>query len=101
MPGVDGADVTLQNGGKPRRRRFRRDIEGLRAVAILAVVLYHAHVGAVPGGYVGVDVFFVISGYLITDLLWREVRTGGRLSSVASTGGASVGCSRPHSSCWP
>ncbi len=46
----------------------------MRAVAILAVVLYHAHVGAVPGGYVGVDVFFVISGYLITDHLWREVR---------------------------
>jgi peptidoglycan/LPS O-acetylase OafA/YrhL len=67
----------------PRRRRrrpFRKDIEGLRAVAILAVVLYHAHVGAVPGGYVGVDVFFVISGYLITDHLWREVRDRGHVS---------------------
>ncbi len=66
----------------PRRRRraFRKDIEGLRAVAILAVVLYHAHVGAVPGGYVGVDVFFVISGYLITDHLWREVRDKRTLS---------------------
>jgi peptidoglycan/LPS O-acetylase OafA/YrhL len=57
-----------------QRRRFRKDIEGLRAVAIVAVVLYHAHVGAFPGGYVGVDVFFVISGYLITDHLWREVQ---------------------------
>ncbi|HEY6428934.1 MAG TPA: acyltransferase family protein [Acidimicrobiales bacterium] len=63
-----------------RRRRFRKDIEGLRAVAILAVVLYHAHLGAVPGGYVGVDVFFVISGYLITDHLWREVSERRQLS---------------------
>ena len=62
------------------RRPFRKDIEGLRAVAILAVVLYHAHVGAVPGGYVGVDVFFVISGYLITDHLWREVHDSHGLS---------------------
>ena len=65
---------------------FRKDIEGLRAVAILAVVLYHAHVGAVPGGYVGVDVFFVISGYLITDHLWREVHDRRRLSFGAFYG---------------
>ena len=65
---------------RSRRRGFRKDIEGLRAVAILAVVLYHAHVGAVPGGYVGVDVFFVISGYLITGHLWREVRERRALS---------------------
>jgi peptidoglycan/LPS O-acetylase OafA/YrhL len=65
---------------RSRRRAFRKDIEGLRAVAILAVVLYHAHVGAVPGGYVGVDVFFVISGYLITDHLWKEVRDRRALS---------------------
>jgi peptidoglycan/LPS O-acetylase OafA/YrhL len=65
----------------PRQQRsFRRDIEGLRAVAILAVVLYHAHVGVVPGGYVGVDVFFVISGYLITDHLFREVSGSGTVS---------------------
>ena len=63
-----------------QRRPFRKDIEGLRAVAILAVVLYHAHLGAVPGGYVGVDVFFVISGYLITDHLWREVNERRQLS---------------------
>jgi peptidoglycan/LPS O-acetylase OafA/YrhL len=56
----------------------RRDIEGLRAVAILAVVLYHAGVGLTGGGYVGVDVFFVVSGFLITALLWRELaETGG------------------------
>lgn len=55
---------------------FRPDIEGLRAIAILLVVLYHAGVGKLPGGYVGVDVFFVISGFLITSHLVREASTG-------------------------
>ncbi len=61
------------------QRTRRRDIEGLRAVAILAVVAYHAGL-PLPGGYVGVDVFFVISGYLITQILWDELSGGGRLS---------------------
>jgi peptidoglycan/LPS O-acetylase OafA/YrhL len=61
-----------------QRSSFRRDVEGLRAVAILLVVLYH--VGLVPGGYVGVDVFFVISGFLITGQLTKELRSGGKLS---------------------
>jgi len=64
-------------------RSFRPDVEGLRAVAILLVVLYHVHAGLAPGGYVGVDVFFVISGFLITGQLVRELRTGGRISFLA------------------
>ncbi|BBZ44483.1 acyltransferase [Mycobacterium parmense] len=56
---------------------FRPDIEGLRAVAVLAVVLFHAEVPGVGGGFVGVDVFFVISGFLITGMLWREASTTG------------------------
>jgi peptidoglycan/LPS O-acetylase OafA/YrhL len=59
--------------------RFRPDIEGLRAVAVLAVVLFHAGVPGVSGGFVGVDVFFVISGFLITGLLWREANASGRV----------------------
>jgi peptidoglycan/LPS O-acetylase OafA/YrhL len=59
-------------------RGFRPDIEGLRAVAIVAVLLCHAGLPFLAGGYVGVDVFFVISGFLITRLLLGEVdRTGG------------------------
>ncbi|EUA43775.1 putative acyltransferase domain protein [Mycobacterium xenopi 3993] len=49
----------------------------MRAVAVLAVVLFHAEVPGVGGGFVGVDVFFVISGFLITGLLWREVDSTG------------------------
>jgi peptidoglycan/LPS O-acetylase OafA/YrhL len=56
---------------------FRPDIEGLRAVAVLAVVVFHAGVPGVGGGFVGVDVFFVISGFLITGLLWREIAATG------------------------
>jgi peptidoglycan/LPS O-acetylase OafA/YrhL len=59
---------------------FRPDIEGLRAVAVLLVVLGHAGVPLVRGGYVGVDVFFVISGFLITSLLLREAERTGRVS---------------------
>jgi len=57
------------------RKGFRPDIEGLRAVAVIAVVLYHAGIPGLTGGYIGVDVFFVISGFLITGLLFREATT--------------------------
>src|SRR5437764_206683 len=60
-------------------RGFRPDVEGLRAIAILTVVLYHAKIG-VRGGFVGVDVFFVISGFLITSQLARELTRRGRIS---------------------
>ncbi|OJF10493.1 acyltransferase family protein [Couchioplanes caeruleus] len=60
--------------------RHRRDIEGLRAVAVLLVVAYHCGLPFVSGGYVGVDVFFVISGFLITGLLLREARGSGTVS---------------------
>jgi peptidoglycan/LPS O-acetylase OafA/YrhL len=62
-----------QQSRRPEPSHFRPDIEGLRAVAVTAVVLFHAAVPGIGGGYVGVDVFFVISGFLITGLLWREV----------------------------
>lgn len=58
---------------------FRADIEGLRAVAVLAVVLFHAGVPGIGGGFAGVDIFFVVSGFLITGLLWRSVATTGRV----------------------
>jgi peptidoglycan/LPS O-acetylase OafA/YrhL len=61
---------------------FRRDVEGLRAVAVALIVLFDAGVPGLGGGYVGVDVFFAISGYLITSLLQREADTTGRISLI-------------------
>lgn len=60
-------------------QRFRLDIQGLRALAVVPVVLFHVDDRWMPGGFVGVDVFFVISGYLITRILLRELE-GGRFS---------------------
>ncbi|HWT52517.1 MAG TPA: acyltransferase, partial [Caulobacter sp.] len=56
---------------------YRRDIDGLRALAVAAIVIHHAFPTVFPGGFVGVDIFFVISGYLITRLIAqaREVGT--------------------------
>ncbi|MFF5293424.1 acyltransferase family protein [Paractinoplanes globisporus] len=65
---------------RPGEGGFRPDIEGLRAVAVLLVVAAHAGVPLLAGGYVGVDVFFVISGFLITSLLLREAERTGRIS---------------------
>ena len=60
--------------------KHRRDIEGLRALAVIAVLLFHFGVPGTRGGYVGVDVFFVISGFLITSLLVDERVSTGRIS---------------------
>ncbi len=58
------------------RKYFRRDIEGLRALAVVLVVLYHFQVPGFGGGFIGVDVFFVISGFVITQLLNRKMGDG-------------------------
>lgn len=56
--------------------KYRPDIDGLRAVAVLSVLFFHSGFGIFSGGYVGVDVFFVISGYLITTIIVREIAAG-------------------------
>lgn len=59
---------------------FRPDVEGLRAIAILLVALYHAGLPYLPGGFVGVDLFFVLSGFLITGLLVKEIESTGTVN---------------------
>ena len=73
-PPTDTEDTI--EGDKPY---FRKDIEGLRAIAVLAVVLFHVGLPLFDGGYVGVDVFYVISGFLITGLLLREGENTGKV----------------------
>lgn len=60
----------------PKPSQYRPDIDGLRAIAILAVVFFHAFPERVRGGYIGVDIFFVISGYLITGIILRGLQQG-------------------------
>jgi peptidoglycan/LPS O-acetylase OafA/YrhL len=65
--------VTASPGG------FRTDVEGIRGLAVIVVVLFHAGLAGLVGGFIGVDVFFVISGFLITGLLLREHERTGRI----------------------
>ncbi len=86
MPGPVAPVVVRAQGAvpplatAPERGRFRPDIEGLRGIAVLLVVLFHAWPELLGGGFIGVDVFFVISGFLITGLLYRELAAHGRIS---------------------
>jgi peptidoglycan/LPS O-acetylase OafA/YrhL len=73
------ADRSSEAAGQQPHQQFRPDIQGLRAVAVGLVVACHAHIAGIEGGFVGVDVFFVISGFLITGLLLSGAERAGRV----------------------
>ena len=85
-----GAEISQYRGGTPAQaggygtdaQNAGRiaELDGLRAIAVLAVIAYHLAPGIVPGGFLGVDLFFVLSGYLITSLLLHEERRSGSVS---------------------
>ncbi|MGA8670990.1 MAG: acyltransferase [Terracidiphilus sp.] len=69
---------------------YRPDIDGLRAVAVTSVVAYHCAESLVPGGFIGVDVFFVISGYLIGAMVYKEIRDAASALRGFTSGGPNV-----------
>ncbi|MGY4178456.1 peptidoglycan/LPS O-acetylase OafA/YrhL [Bradyrhizobium sp. USDA 4518] len=79
---VSVADARSKNVAAAPHLKYRPDIDGLRAIAVVSVVFFHAFPEAIPGGYVGVDIFFVISGCLISSILFAELAEG-RFSIVA------------------
>src|SRR6185295_3184801 len=84
FPCIRRSNRTLQDTSgisRPQDHRlpYMPGIDALRAIAVIVVFFYHAGVGWMPGGFLGVDVFFVISGYLITSLLLSEYRRGGHI----------------------
>jgi peptidoglycan/LPS O-acetylase OafA/YrhL len=66
-------------GGGARESHYRPQLDGMRAVAVYLVVAFHSGISAFSGGFIGVDVFFVLSGYLVTQLLLRDFRAAGRV----------------------
>ena len=70
----------MSDAGPSRKDGFRPDIEGMRGIAVLLVVLFHSGVPGFGGGFIGVDVFFALSGYLITAIILNEITKRGKLS---------------------
>lgn len=77
--GAFGCAISFRNPGNLRKRadlKYRAEIDGLRAIAVVPVILFHAGVEQFAGGFVGVDIFFVISGYLITTIIISDIDQG-------------------------
>jgi hypothetical protein len=101
---IEDTPTTGGAGGRipdDRVSPYRADIDGLRALAIVPVVLFHAEIPGFGGGFVGVDVFFVISGYLITSIIARELQTGVSRSRASTSDACGASCRPCSRFCWP
>ena len=74
--------VAAPGDAPPLRTGYRPHLDGVRTLAVYLVLAFHAGVSRFDGGYIGVDVFFVLSGYLVTQLLVRDLRTSGSIDLV-------------------
>lgn len=72
----------MSNSTKENKHLWRSDITGLRALAVVPVLLFHAFPNLLPGGFFGVDIFFVISGYLISGIIFREIKDKGGVNFI-------------------
>ncbi len=82
-------------------QRYMPGLDGLRALAVLAVIAFHEQLGWAPGGMLGVGVFFTLSGYLITDLLLGQWSATAACAWATSGSAAHAGYCPRCSSCWP
>ena len=78
-------------GKRLKKKRYIKGLDGIRAIAVVAVILFHLAPFSFQGGFLGVPIFFVVSGYLITDLLFQEFNKTGRLMSRPFTSEESSG----------
>lgn len=70
-------------GKRLKKKRYIKGLDGIRAIAVVAVILYHLAPFSFQGGFLGVPIFFVVSGYLITDLLFQEFQQNGTIDVKA------------------
>ena len=100
MNGLTAEQAARARGSATHAKQRAPGLDGVRALAVLAVLAFHGGIRGAPGGFLGVNVFFVLSGYLITDLLVAQRRRRGRLDLRGFWTRRARGSCPPWPSCW-